>query len=269
MEFTGKTVDEAIENGLRHFGITKEDAEITVVSEEVKGLFGKVKKDAVVDVKSTLHGGKRAIKFLDGLFDLMGIVAKAQLKDEDDAEKTVIEIITDASPAVIGYRGEVLDALQSMAGAVANIDNEEYKRVVVDCEGYRAKREETLIRLANKLADKAVRFGRDVALEPMNPYERRIIHSALSENKNVTTASEGKEPNRHVVIVPNEKKPSARGDRPFNAGGSRGNGRGDRRGGGRGDKRRDGGHGAKKEPRKTPGTFGAYIGNSIKNDDGE
>lgn len=259
MEFTGKTVEEATENGLKHFGITKDEAVITVVSEEVKGLFGKVKKDAVVNVENALTGGKRAVKFLEGIFDLMDIAAKAEYTE--DEEKTVITIITTSSSSVIGYRGEVLDALQSMAGAVANIGNKSYRRVVVDCEDYRAKREETLISLANKLADKAVRQGRDISLEPMNPYERRVIHSTLADSTAVTTMSEGKEPNRHVVIVPNEKKPYAKREFSGRDNNRRG-GRNDRNNRGRGDRRPF----EKKEPRKSPTTFGTYLGNSLKDE---
>lgn len=264
MEFTGKTVEEAVENGLKHYGIGKEDAEITVVSEEVKGLFGKVKKDAVVNVENKLTGGKRAVKFLEGIFDLMEIPAKAELDEE--GENVVINVITTASASVIGYRGEVLDALQSMAGAVANIGNKNYKRVVVDCENYRSKREETLENLAKKLADKAVRQGRDIVLEPMNPYERRVIHSTLADSETVTTTSEGKEPNRHVVIVPNEKKPYAKREYAGRNDRQGGRGRNDRdRRGGRGD-RRQGGFGEKREPRKSPTTFGTYLGNSMKDE---
>lgn len=286
MEFTGKTVEEAIEAGLKHFGVEREDAEIQVISEEVKGLFGKVKKEAVVTVQKKQVGAERAVSFLEGVLEKLGIEAKAILNENE--ENTVINIITTSSSAVIGYRGEVLDSLQSLAGAVANIGNSTYKRVVVDCEDYRAKREGTLVNLANKLADKAVRQGRDVFLEPMNPYERRVIHSTLASSETVTTSSEGKEPNRHVVIIPNEKKPyvkresdgrydNRRGGYNNNRGGDR-NGRprndgnrgyGANRSGDRNDRpRREGGFSsAPREPKHQPATFGTYLGNSLKNED--
>ncbi len=249
MQFTGKTVADAIKNGLQHFDITEEQAKITVVSEEEKGWFGKIKKEAVVEVESALSGGERAAKFLDGLFEKINVTAKAELKEE--GENVNINIITTSSASVIGYRGEVLDALQNLAGAVANIGNEKYKRVVVDCEEYRAKREETLINLANKLADKAVRQGRDVSLEPMNPYERRVIHSTLASNDKVTTTSEGREPNRRVVIIPNEKKPYEK----KNSDRKNFKGRNDKGG------RKNFGE---KPERKKPSTFGTYLGNSLK-----
>ena len=115
--------------------------------------------------KNTLSDGERAVEFLNGLLSLMDINAKGKVVEED--EKVVIEIIAENSPAVIGYRGEVLDSLQNLAGAIANKGRDEYRRVVVDCEGYRAKREETLKDLAAKLAAKAVRTGRKVVLEPI------------------------------------------------------------------------------------------------------
>ncbi|MFR6055315.1 MAG: RNA-binding cell elongation regulator Jag/EloR [Eubacteriales bacterium] len=269
MVFKGKTVAEAISAGLSYYSITEEQAEIKVLAEEVKGLFGKVKKEAEVDVSVKLSGGSRAVQFLEGLFEKMDLSAKAELVSE--GENIVINVITTSSSAVIGYRGEVLDALQALAGAVANIGNKNYKRVVVDCEGYREKREETLVNLANKLADKAVRLGRDVSLEPMNPYERRVIHSTLAASETVTTASEGKEPNRHVVIIPNEKKPYVKKYNDRNRGGNRNYG--GRRDDRRGDRRDRGGRGGRsgfsslgREPKKKPTTFGTYLGNSLKDE---
>ena len=107
---------------------------------------------------------------------------------------------------LIGRRGEVIDAIQTLAGAVANTGRKDYMRVVVDCDSYREEREATLKRVAEKLAAKAVRLGKRVRLEPMNPYERRIIHAALMDDPNVTTKSEGKEPSRYVVVTPKELK---------------------------------------------------------------
>lgn len=249
MQFTGKTVADAIKNGLAYYGIEEGQAKITVINEEEKGWFGKIKKEAVVEVENALNGGERAEKFLQGLFEQINVTAKTELKE--DGDNISINIVTTSSAAVIGYRGEVLDALQNLAGAVANIGNKDYKRVVVDCEDYRAKREETLVNLANKLADKAIRQGRNVSLEPMTPYERRIIHSTLASNDKVTTTSEGKEPNRRVVIIPNEKKPYEK--KNFDKKNFKG--RNDR-----GGKRNFG----DKPERKKPTTFGTYLGNSLK-----
>ena len=206
-EFTGKTVDEAVDEGLKALGLTREEADIQVLDEGKKGgLFTKgVKARVRIGRKKT--DGERAVEFLDGMFGLLGVTATTEL--EEGGENTKINVITPNSYALIGHRGEMLDALQVLAGAVANIGREEYKRVVVDCEGYREKREETLKRLANKLAEKAVRLGRKLSLEPMTPYERRIIHAALADSTEVKTASEGKEPNRYIVVIPNNMRPGS------------------------------------------------------------
>ena len=207
-EFTGKTVEEAVEEGLKELGLSREEAEICVLEEGKKGLFKSVK--ARVKIFKKITDGERAVEFLDGLYPLLNIAAANEL--EEDEEHTKINVISTNSYSVIGHRGEILDALQVLAGAVANIGREEYKRVVVDCENYREKREETLKRLANKLAEKAVRTGRKLSLEPMTPYERRVIHSALADSTEVKTQSEGKEPNRYIVVIPNNLRPGS--DRP-------------------------------------------------------
>lgn len=220
-EFTGKTVEEAKQEGLKALGLQEEEAIITVLEEGKKKLFGSIK--ARVRIEKKKSDGERAVEFLDGLFDIIGIPATNELVSE--GEKIEINVITTNSHAVIGHRGDILDALQNLAGAVANTGREEYKRVVVDCENYRAEREKTLQGVAAKLAAKAVARAKKVSLEPMNPYERRIIHAALADSTEVTTVSEGKEPNRYVVIVPNNYDPAKdRTDRRFQRG------KGDRRG---------------------------------------
>lgn len=276
-EFTGKTVEEAVEEGLKELGLSREEAEICVLEEGKKGLFKSVK--ARVKISKKMTDGERAVEFLDGLYPLLNIAAANEL--EEDEEHTKINVIATNSYSVIGHRGEILDALQVLAGAVANIGREEYKRVVVDCENYREKREETLKRLANKLAEKAVRTGRKLSLEPMTPYERRVIHSALADSTEVKTQSEGKEPNRYIVVIPNNLRPgSDRFDRRERRGGYNDRGRGDRRDDRRGgynkerregkpyDRERRGGrdnrgssYGAKPAAKRTP-YFGTYLGNS-------
>lgn len=262
--FTGKTVEEAVEAGLAALGITREEADIKVIEEGKKKIFGGVKAKVIVTKRAS--DGERAAAFIDGLFDILKINAFAEVKTDD--EKIEINVQTANSNQVIGHHGEVLDAIQTIAGAVANIGNEEYKKVVVDCENYRESRKNTLTSLAEKLAKKAVEKGRKVKLEPMNPYERRIIHSALAENTEVKTASEGEEPNRYVVIIPNNLKPferRPRGDKNFRdrKEGGRFNGerRGNRERGGRGDRssapRQARPARAKKEIR-----FGTFLGNS-------
>ncbi|MGN0806582.1 MAG: RNA-binding cell elongation regulator Jag/EloR [Candidatus Coproplasma sp.] len=252
--YTGKTVEEAVETALKELDITREQAEITVIEEGKKKLIGSVK--AQVKVTKKLTDGERALKFVEGLISIIGANAVCELVD--DSDKVQINLTSAESSRLIGHHGESLDAIQTLAGAVANIGRDDYKKVIVDCESYRENREQTLIVLANKLAKKAVEKRRRFSLEPMNPYERRIIHSALSSSEEVKTISDGKEPYRYVVIVPNNERPYERrdkGDRRFNKSG-------DRRNGGRGNSGRsrsssEGVKTAKKEIR-----FGTFLGNS-------
>ena len=213
--FTGKTVDEAKEEGLKVLGITEEEAEIEVLEEGKRKLFGSVKARVKVVKKAT--DGERAANFIDGLMGILKIPAVSEVVS--DGEKIEIDINTTNTSAVIGRRGEVLDAIQCIAGAVANIGREEYRRVVVDCENYRAQREEKLKNMAVAKAAKAVEKKRRVALEPMSPYERRVVHSVLSSNEEVTTVSEGKEPTRRVVIIPKNEVPFERRERGYSRGG--------------------------------------------------
>lgn len=199
--FTGKTVDDAITAGLEELNVTKEEVEIEVLDEGKRRLIGKSSPAEVrITVKEKLTDGARAVRFLEGLFAQLGENAVPELVSED--EKIVINLKAESSKGLIGRRGEIIDAIQILAGAVANTGRKDYKRVVVDYENYREQREDTLRHVAEKLASKAVRLGKRVRLEPMNPYERRIIHAALMDHPDVTTKSEGKEPARFVVIIP-------------------------------------------------------------------
>ena len=264
--FTAKTVDEAIDAGLSALGITREEAEIVVLEEGKKKLFGSVK--AKVKVEKRASDAKRAADFIDGLMEILKLSAVSEIQESED--NIVIDIKTTDSAKVIGKRGDVLDAIQCIAGAVANIGRNEYKKVVVDCENYRSQREETLKELAEKLAKKAVEKGRKMTLEPMNPYERRIIHSALANNTEVKTVSEGKEPNRYSAVIPNNAKPYDKGLRygekkPFGARNDnrrrevRGEKNFDRRGG-RGGRPTGGNGGAKRGKKEI--YFGTFLGNS-------
>ena len=197
----------------------------------------------------------------------MGYNVTAELVD---GKETTIVIKGEDTPSIIGHRGEILDAIQTLAGAAENIGKKEYKKVVVDCENYRDKREDALVKLAHKLEEKATELRREVVLEPMSPYERRIIHTALSESQTVKTKSDGKEPNRYIIIVPNDKDEFAK---PYNAGRNEKGKRDDRRG--RGGKGRNDHRGARNDRRKSSGfiekpkksssfSFGTYLGNSLK-----
>ena len=261
MEFTAKTVEEAVKLGLAELGISEEQAIIEIIEQPTKGLFGKLKGKAVVEInakKVEKAGEQKAVELVENVLKLLGIEASATISEND--EKTVITLDSESSSSLIGYRGEVLDALQTLAGAMANIGNKVYKKVVVDCENYRDKREETLVKLAHKLEAKATEIRRDVILEPMSPFERRIIHTALADSQTVTTTSSGKEPNKDEFSKPynagrNNDRKGGRGDRGRNQRNSR-----DRKP--RGERRSSGFTDAPRK--KTTITFGTYLGNSFK-----
>lgn len=291
VEITGKTVDEAIEKGLQELGVTAEQAEIRVLEEGKRKLFGSVKARVEIGVEEesvaenaaqspkaseSAEGktdGERTVVFLEGLFELLHITACTELVAEGD--KVEINVTAANGNAIIGKHGAMLDAIQTLAGAVANTGREDYKRVVVDCENYRENREATLNKLAGNLADKAIRLGKKIMLEPMNPYERRIIHAALSEREGVTTDSEGKEPNRYVVIIPENLEDSeapalpARKERDRGSRRDRGN-RGDRggRSGRYNDRGRNDRRGYDKKPvnRNRKPSSGNGGGTSLKSD---
>lgn len=292
-EFTGKTVEEAVEKGLSELGLTKEQADIRVLEEGKKKLFGSVKarveiaaletgeisaekpankevaekkekacKKAKETAENGVSDGERTVEFLEGLFKILNVSACTELVSE--GEKVEINVTAADTTAIIGKHGVMLDAIQTLAGAVANTGRDEYKRVVVDCENYRENRESTLNKLAENLAQKAIRLGRKVKLEPMNPYERRIIHAALTEREGVSTQSEGKEPNRYIVVIPdNLEDPDlpaipARNDR--RDGGRRNDSRGGNRGyGSRGGK---GGYGGNRGGYKKNFNRGSSNGNN-------
>ena len=248
--FYGKTVESAIEAGLKELGISKEDANIVILEEAVKGVLGIGGKKAKVGIEIKKSDSERVQAFLDGLFDILELDVVTTI--EDSEEKLDVKLDSLRSSALIGYRGEMLDSIQTLAGAVANIGKEEYKRVVVDCENYRSKREETLKALATRLANKAIKYQRPVSLEPMNPFERRVIHSALADMDHIKTESQGVEPKRYIVIIPDVVKSYDKRDR-------------------RGYNKKDGksSSGFKSEmiktTKKTSG-FGTFLGNSLKKD---
>ncbi len=202
VEESGKNVDIAVEKALARLGIAREQAKIEVLSE------GGIIKQAKVRVTKKQTEGEAAVKFLEELLNKMGLTFVVEL-EEDEAEAK-LELIGTESGCVIGHRGEVLDSLQYLTSLVANKGKDKYKRVVLDTEGYRNKRIDKLQTLAKNLESKAMRTNRPVKLEPMNSFERRIIHSALQDSENVTTSSEGTSPNRFVVITPKNYTPSAK-----------------------------------------------------------
>ena len=274
MEFSGRTVDEAIFHGLNEMGVTIDQVDIITVQSESKGIFGFGARNAIVrlveretpvvpdfsDINEERReqreerrerrsdrkddrrdnrgrGEKRSdrrreqpreekpvpsvpeeelpysrdlaeeldsAKFLQELLNKMGVNGTVSAFENDEGIKLKIDSDTDG--LLIGRRGETLDALQYIVSLYENKDRKEngYRRISIDTEGYRARREDTLKRLARRNALKVAKSGRSFAMEPMNPYERRVIHSALQSFRGVTTHSEGEEPNRRVIITPED-----------------------------------------------------------------
>ncbi len=274
MEFSGRTVDEAIFHGLNEMGVTIDQVDIITVQSESKGIFGFGARNAIVRLveretpvvpdftaineerreqreerrerrsdrkddrrEGRGRGDKRSdrrreqpredreeapapveelpyskelaeeldsAKFLQELLNKMGVNGTVSAFENEEGIKLKIDSDTDG--LLIGRRGETLDALQYIVSLYENKDRKEngYRRISIDTEGYRARREDTLKRLARRNALKVAKSGRSFAMEPMNPYERRVIHSALQSFRGVTTHSEGEEPNRRVIITPEE-----------------------------------------------------------------
>lgn len=199
VETTGRTIEEAVLSAVAQLGVPRDKLEIQVVEEPEKGVLGIFgRKNAVVQASKKRTQAELAEDFLKGMFDKMDLVVDIFVRDERDLLS--IELSGDNMGLVIGYRGETLDAIQYLVSLAINKEGERYKKVLIDTEGYRKKREETLKRLARRLANKVEKTKKRIVLEPMNPYERRIIHSTLQYNSNVITYSEGEDPYRRIVI---------------------------------------------------------------------
>lgn len=202
VEKTAKTVDEAIDLALEELNITKDNAKIEIIEQPSKGFLGLIgSKMAKVKVTVEEREKEKAYKFLRDILNAMDV--KAEIKIKCVERRLFIDLIGPRMGIIIGRRGQTLDALQYLVSLAVNKNKgrEEYYKIILDTENYRRKREETLIRLAKRLADRVLRSNRRIELEPMNPYERRIIHSALQDYPGVITYSEGEEPNRKVVIA--------------------------------------------------------------------
>ena len=201
IEVSAKTVNDAITEACQKLSVTSDKLEYEVVEEGSTGFLGIGSKPAIIKakVKSTIED--KAKDFLKEVFEAMNMAVVIEVK-YDEAEKTVdIDLSGDEMGVLIGKRGQTLDSLQYLVSLVVNKEVDDYIRVKVDTENYRQRRKETLENLAKNISFKVKRSKRPVSLEPMNPYERRIIHSALQNDRFVTTHSEGEEPYRHVVVI--------------------------------------------------------------------
>ena len=197
-----KTVEDALKNALADLGKSEEEVKVEVLEEASKGLFGFIGgKNAKIKVTVLNDVIGIAESFIERILESLDVEARHSIVQREDILKIDLENIDPSDKGIlIGKRGNTLDSIQYLLSLAVNKQNDEYIRVLVDVEGYRDKREKTLIRLANKMAGKAIYGGHLVKLEPMNPYERRIIHSSLQNYEGVTTFSEGEEPYRRVVI---------------------------------------------------------------------
>ena len=199
-EATGKTYEEALMAGLTQMALPSDKVEVKVLEEGTKGFLGIGAKPYKLLLTKKDTPAIRAEEFLKNVTELMGLEVSFDIRDEEDA--LMIDMMGENQGILIGHRGETLDALQYLTSLQVNKGGKEYRRVTLDTEGYRAKREQTLIALAGRMANKVHKSGRRMMLEPMNPYERRILHATLQDHPYVTTHSEGDEPNRRVVIAP-------------------------------------------------------------------
>ena len=201
VEFSAKTVDDAITEACQKLTVTSDKLEYEVVEEGSSGFLGIGAKPAVIKARIKNSVADKAKEFLKEVFDAMNIVVVIDVKYDEENRNIDIELSGDEMGVLIGKRGQTLDSLQYLVSLVVNKDEDEYIRVKVDTEDYRKRRKETLENLAKNIAYKVKRTKRPVSLEPMNPYERRIINSALQNDKYVTTHSEGEEPFRRVVVT--------------------------------------------------------------------
>ena len=201
VEFRGKTVDDAITNALVSLGTTSDQIEYEVIEKGSNGILGFGSKDAVIKVARKLTPEDVVKDFLSEVFEKMNLEVEIIAKFDEIEGVIDVELKGPEMGVLIGKRGQTLDSLQYLTNLAVNRKSDNYLRVKIDTEDYRRRRKETLENLAKNMAYKVMRTKRPVSLEAMNPYERRIIHSALQNDKFVVTHSEGEEPYRHVVIT--------------------------------------------------------------------
>ena len=208
--FTGKNVEDALTKASVELGVTSDRVEYEVIEKGSAGFIGigskpakinaRVKEEEVIVVSEAPADIEAVIvEFLSKVFAAMNLTVKINVNITE--ESVDVDLVGDDMGVLIGKRGQTLDSLQYLVSLVVNKKSDKYLRVKLDTENYRERRKETLENLAKNIAFKVKRTKRPVSLEPMNPYERRVIHSALQNDKYVTTKSEGEEPFRHVVVL--------------------------------------------------------------------
>jgi len=201
IEVSGRTEDEAIESALEQLGLTRDDISVEIIERGKTGFLGLKNVPAVVRViyEAKEDRNERVGSFLSGLFERMGVEAEMEISGNDGA---IDVILTGSDPgALIGRRGETLDAIQHLTNYVVNRSSTGRIRVNLDAENYRQRRNDTLETLAVRTAGKVMKYRRNITLDPMNAYERHVIHTALQSYENISTYSVGSEPNRRIVVA--------------------------------------------------------------------
>ena len=201
IEVSAKTVADAITEACQKLEVTSDKLEYVVVEEGSSGFLGIGSKSAIIKAKTKSSIADIAKDFLKDVFAAMNMVVAVDVKYDEDNKNLDVDLSGDEMGVLIGKRGQTLDSIQYLLSLVVNKESEEYIRVKVDTEDYRKRRKETLENLAKNIAYKVKRTKRPVSLEPMNPYERRIIHAVLQSDPKVSTHSEGEEPYRKVVVT--------------------------------------------------------------------
>lgn len=242
-EKTGRTEDEAISAALADLGLERDDVSVEILERAKSGFLGigatpavvRIQYEAPDEEKKKPAPGKKEVKteaaaekdsspagddleakareFISGLLDRMGVRAKIEIGEKENGD-ILVKLSGDGMGAVIGRRGETLDAIQHLTNYAVNRGGEKRRHISVDAENYRAKREDSLVQLAEKMASKVVKYKRSMALEPMNSYERHVIHTALQDYEGVSTSSTGTEPNRRVVVSYEKTKQQASDNKP-------------------------------------------------------
>ena len=201
IEISAKNVDDAITQATVQLGITSDQLEYEVLDKGSTGFLGIGSKNAVIKARKKFSIDENVVEFLSSIFDAMKMEVEILVAVNEEEHIIEVELKGDDMGILIGKRGQTLDSLQYLTNLAINKHSDEYYKVKIDTEDYRKRRKETLENLAKNIAYKVRRTKRPVSLEPMNPFERRIIHSALQNDRYVTTHSEGDEPYRHVVVT--------------------------------------------------------------------
>jgi spoIIIJ-associated protein len=200
MVVTGKSIEEAVKNGLQQWDTTEDRVKIQVLEQPSKGLFGLIGvKQAKVELELVPDAEEEAVNFLLDVFRTMNLAVRIERNEDKDGIE--LHLFGSELGMLIGRRGQTLDALQYLVNIVANRYSPSHIRIILDAEHFRQRRKKTLEDLAGRLADRAIRTKKEVVLEPMSPQERKVIHAKLQDHPSVRTFSRGEEPNRKIVIV--------------------------------------------------------------------